>query len=124
MCWDPSDVPDPQAPSTFARSKLNWAEPLAGDHARLLSLYRSLARLRRERPDLTDPRFASTTCAYDEEARWFVIRRGATVIAVNFSTALLTLPYVGDLLLATDDAVTITADALSLPGHTAAILAR
>ncbi len=25
--WDPADVPDPQDPATFARSRLDWAEP-------------------------------------------------------------------------------------------------
>jgi maltooligosyltrehalose trehalohydrolase len=123
MGWDPSAVPDPQAPSTFAGSKLDWSEPLGGEHARLLSLYRSLARLRRENPDLTDPRFASTSCEYDEDARWFVMRRGATVIPVNFAAAPVTLPYVGRLLLATDDAVTVTEETVTLPGWSAAILA-
>ncbi len=123
MGWDPSDVPDPQAPSTFARSKLDWSEPLEGEHARLLSLYRELARLRRENADLTDPRFASTTCEYDEDARWFVVRRGATVIAVNFGAAPVTMPYVGRLLLATDDEVTVAEDAVTLPGCSAAIIA-
>jgi maltooligosyltrehalose trehalohydrolase len=122
MGWDPSEVPDPQAPSTFERSKLDWSEPLGGEHAKLLSLYRSLARLRREHPDLTDPRFASIGCEYDEDARWFVLRRGATVIAVNLAAAPVTLRCAGTLLLATDDAVTVAGDAVTLPGHSAAII--
>jgi maltooligosyltrehalose trehalohydrolase len=88
----------------------------------LLSLYRSLAWLRREHPDLTDPRFASIGCEYDEDARWFVLRRGATVIAVNFATEPVTLPDGGTLLVATDDAVTVAPDAVTLPGHSAAII--
>src|SRR4029078_6834070 len=59
MGWDPAVVPDPQDPETFRRSKLRGAEAAEGDHHRLLALYRSLARLRRERPELTDPAFAS-----------------------------------------------------------------
>jgi len=123
MGWDPSLVPDPQAPSTFARSKLDWSEPIDGEHARLLELYRSLARLRRHHPDLTDPRFANTSCDYDEDARWFLLRRGTTTIAVNFGADAVTLPCGGALLLATDDTVTVTADAVTLPGHSAAIVA-
>ena len=42
MGWDVSGVPNPQDPETFTRSKLDWAEPSAGDHARLLQLYREL----------------------------------------------------------------------------------
>lgn len=43
MGWDPSDVPDPQDPATFERSRLRWDELADGRHARLLSFYRQLA---------------------------------------------------------------------------------
>ena len=33
--WDADDIPDPQDPQTFQRSKLNWSEVGAGEHARL-----------------------------------------------------------------------------------------
>ena len=89
----------------------------------MLELYRSLIRLRRQHPDLTDPRFDRTSCEYDEDARWFVQRRGTTTIAVNFAAVPVTLPYTGVLLLATDDAVTVTPDGVTLPGHSAAIMA-
>jgi maltooligosyltrehalose trehalohydrolase len=123
MGWDRSIVPDPQAPSTFANSKLDWSESVAGEHASVLSLYRSLTRLRRLHPDLTDPRFDRTSCEYDEDARWFVERRGTIVIAVNFAADTVTLPCPGALLLSTDDGVTVTGDAVTLPGHSAAIIA-
>ncbi|MGQ4828254.1 hypothetical protein, partial [Enterococcus faecalis] len=55
MGWDESVVPDPQDPETFHRSKLDWAEPASDGHAELLALYRELAKLRRARPELTDP---------------------------------------------------------------------
>ena len=54
--WDPADVPDPQDPDTFARSKLDWTEPAAGCHASLIAWYRELIRLRRQYAALTDPR--------------------------------------------------------------------
>ena len=124
MGWDPSIVPDPQAPSTFANSKLDWAEPAVGEHARLLDLYRALIRLRHERSDLTDPRFARTTCEFDENAHWFALRRGSTTLVVNFAADEQTLPYAGSLLLTTDDAVRTGSTGITLPGHSAAILAR
>ena len=40
--WDPEDVPDPQAPETFARSKLRWDERHEGGHGRVLDWYRQL----------------------------------------------------------------------------------
>jgi maltooligosyltrehalose trehalohydrolase len=44
FAWD--EVPDPQDPATFGRSKLTWN--LDGDHADMLHFYRELLRLRRE----------------------------------------------------------------------------
>ena len=40
--WDPSVVPDPQDPETFARSRLDWSELSEGRHARMLEVYRQL----------------------------------------------------------------------------------
>ena len=40
------DVPDPQDPETFRRSKLNWDEPDHPVHAHTLNLYRDLLQLR------------------------------------------------------------------------------
>ncbi len=42
------DIPDPQADSTFDRSKLNWAELEEPGHAQILTLYRDLLQLRRD----------------------------------------------------------------------------
>lgn len=42
------EVPDPQDPATFARSKLDWAERLEAGHAHTLTLYSDLLALRRE----------------------------------------------------------------------------
>jgi maltooligosyltrehalose trehalohydrolase len=40
-------IPDPQAESTFANSRLRWNETTVADHARVLALYRQLLSLRR-----------------------------------------------------------------------------
>ncbi|MEO9327625.1 malto-oligosyltrehalose trehalohydrolase [Gordonia aurantiaca] len=74
--WDRDDVPDPQDPETFERSKLDWSEPARPDHARLLGFYRSLIALRKAEPALHDPSFASVGAEFDEEAGWFAMRRG------------------------------------------------
>ncbi len=44
--WSAS-VPDPQAPDTFARSRLNWSIREQPPHAALFALYRALIALRR-----------------------------------------------------------------------------
>jgi maltooligosyltrehalose trehalohydrolase len=130
MGWDESIVPDPQDPQTFQRSKLDWSEAADGDHARLLQLYRDLARLRRERPELTDPAFgqlAGETANPDAEpgARRFVLRRGALAVLVNLSAEPWTveLDDEGDaVLLATldasvsDGAVTVAPDSAVVVG--------
>jgi maltooligosyltrehalose trehalohydrolase len=53
-------IPDPQAPSTFARSKLPWAEREHEPHRAVLSLYRELLALRRDDPVLAAP------CGWDD----------------------------------------------------------
>jgi len=128
MGWDPAVVPDPQDPATFERSKLDWDEALEGRHARILALYGHLGRLRRTVPDLTDPRMERTRVRYEEsaDARWLVLHRGETAIAVNFADAAVTLPAstvpTGALLLGTDDEISVAADGVALPPHSAAIL--
>ena len=104
MGWDPSVVPDPQDPESFHRSKLDWAEAEGGRHARLLALYRELGALRRSTPAITDPSFESIRCDFDEDARWFVVRRPGVTIAVNFGDADAAVEVAGEVLLATGGA--------------------
>ena len=54
-------VPNPQEPSTFERSKLDWSEPSEPRHAELFEWYRRLIRLRRDRPEM--PRESRIGCA-------------------------------------------------------------
>jgi maltooligosyltrehalose trehalohydrolase len=46
--WAPESVPDPQAPATFQRSKLDWDEVGDPGHSEMLDWYRALITLRRE----------------------------------------------------------------------------
>jgi maltooligosyltrehalose trehalohydrolase len=127
MGWDPSVVPDPQEPSTFERSRLDWSEPEAGDHAKLLVLYRALAQLRRIRPELTDPRLTRLSVELDEGERWLVLHRETISILVNFSQDASTVPWPASrpraILLATDAGVTVAETTVTLPAHSATILA-
>lgn len=45
---DAAAVPDPQAPATYDRSKVNWKQRDEGQHADTLAFYTHLLRLRRE----------------------------------------------------------------------------
>jgi maltooligosyltrehalose trehalohydrolase len=82
------EPPDPQAPATFERSRLDWSLRGRGDHRVLLDWYRELIRLRREVPALARLSKESLEVTFDEGARLLRLRRWApdseTVIAFNF----------------------------------------
>jgi maltooligosyltrehalose trehalohydrolase len=120
--WDPADVPDPQARSTFDRSVLRWDELAEPAHADLLAWYRALVALRRAHPDLTTAPAGTPEVAFDEDAGWLTLCRGTVTVAVNLAAEDRTLPVAGRLLLASSDAVASTADGLALPPDTAAIV--
>jgi len=84
--WLPDQVPDPTDPATAASAVLDWTEPTAGDHARVLAFYRDLIRLRHERADLTDGRRERTTVEHDDARGLLVVRRENTAVAVNLAT--------------------------------------
>ncbi|QSZ55365.1 malto-oligosyltrehalose trehalohydrolase [Paenarthrobacter sp. AT5] len=122
MGWDPDVVPDPQDPETFQRSKLKWEEAGQGNHARLLQLYRDLARLRRETPELTDGGFAETTVEYDDDEHWLQFSRGKVRVVYNFGSEALETALEGTLLLATEPEAVIADGSLTLPGESAAVV--
>jgi maltooligosyltrehalose trehalohydrolase len=78
--WEPSAVPDPQDPATFARSRLDWSELDKEVHADLLAWYHRLLRLRQELPDLTDPRLERTATSVDSQVGGLVVNRGAVIV--------------------------------------------
>ncbi len=122
MGWDTAEVPDPQDPATFERSKLDWSELAAGRHARLLGVYRELAALRRALPELTDPAFPSLTATADEPTRVLTLRRGELLIAVNFSDVSVTLREAGELLFTTPTPATLDTSGLILPPHVGSLV--
>lgn len=133
MGWDPDVVPDPQDPATFERSRLRWDELELPQHARLLTFYRGLARMRRQHPQFSDPRLTQVRVEFDEGERWLVLHRGDAAVAVNFSPEPRTVPASGELQLvfATDSDAearwlaesSLFPRALKLPPHSVAVLA-
>jgi maltooligosyltrehalose trehalohydrolase len=85
--WDPALVPDPQSPSTFAASKLDWSEPGTSPHAELLAWYQLLIALRRQYPELVDPRFERTEVAVDDRRATLTMTRGRARLFVNLGAA-------------------------------------
>ncbi|MCG5433527.1 malto-oligosyltrehalose trehalohydrolase [Mycobacterium sp. MYCO198283] len=119
--WDADEIPDPQDPATFERSKLDWDELADGDHAHMLELYRSLIALRRNEPDLADPWLSHLRVDFDEDQRWIVLHRGALAIACTIGTDAVSVPVTGDVVLAWGDPE-VGADATVLPGQSFAVL--
>ncbi|OBF47862.1 malto-oligosyltrehalose trehalohydrolase [Mycobacterium sp. 852002-50816_SCH5313054-b] len=119
--WDADQIPDPQDPQTFLRSKLNWDEVDSGEHARLLRVYRDLIALRHNDADLADPWLEHLTVDYDEEQRWISLHRGGLRIACNLGTESATVPVTGDVVLAWGEPKVGT-DGTVLDGHSFAIL--
>ncbi len=121
--WDPEDVPDPQDPSTFARSKLDWAESEQGRHAEILEWYRQLIELRRTESDLTDGRLDRVAVRFDEEQQWIAIQRGVIHLICNVTSAARRVPLRGRIepLLASAPGWEQTPDSLELPGESVVI---
>jgi len=97
--WDADEIPDPQDPRTFQRSKLDWNEADAGEHARLRRVYQDLIALRRSETDLADPWLDHLVINYDEEQRWIVMHRGGLAVACNLGAAATDVPFTGEVVL-------------------------
>jgi len=119
--WDADEIPDPQDPATFERSKLNWNELGDGDHARLHAFYRDLISLRRNESDLADPWLDHLLVKYDEDRRWFVMHRGALSIVCNLADQPVEVKVVGDVVLAWGEPA-VGAEATRLGAHCVAVL--
>ena len=78
-----AEVPDPQAPETFERSRLDWNEPARNTHARLLDWVRTLIRLRRREPALADHALDTLVFEHDEQhEQWIALRRGELQLVI------------------------------------------
>ena len=119
--WDADEIPDPQDPQTFSRSKLDWTELDAADHGRLLDVYRRLIALRQTEPEFADPWLEHLVVDYDEEMQWVVMRRGSISIACNLGADAVHLPATGEVLLAWGEP-TVNGSHTALEGHSFAIL--
>jgi maltooligosyltrehalose trehalohydrolase len=130
MGWDPAEVPDPQDPAAYERSKLDWSEPGGGRHAVVLEAYRRLTALRRSLPAVTDPSFGATAGSAEEDRRVFTMRRGSgpdeLLMVVNLSDAPRTVAVGGGraVVFATPGGATLDGATLDLPPHAGALLAR
>ena len=118
--WDSDDVPDPQDPATFERSKLDWTELGDPAHARVLDFYRTLIALRKAEAALHDPTFASVSVDFDEASGWFAMHRGDWSVVCVPGDEPATVPLVLDVEMAWEPARSDGAGFTS-PGHNVVI---
>ncbi|MEV6280613.1 malto-oligosyltrehalose trehalohydrolase [Nocardia sp. NPDC051832] len=111
--WSAGEVPDPQDPQTFLRSKLDWKE---SENSRLLACYRALISLRRTRSELSDPRLEPVRVEFDESARWLVVHRGPLRLLCNLSADRAEIPLTGADLLSWEPAEQRSGHTI-LPAH-------
>ena len=114
------DVPDPQAVSTFERSKLAWEEIDQPPHAGMRRWYRDLLALRQAETALRDGRLEDVEVAHGNG--WLQMRRGGIVVCCNFSPELRDFAVSGTVLLASEPGVIASPERVGLPPECAAVL--
>jgi maltooligosyltrehalose trehalohydrolase len=79
------EVPDPQAPATFERSKLDWSELSRSPHEELLDWHRRLIALRASRSMHAGR--ARPKVRFDQKAQWLRVEHAGLLAAFNFGAA-------------------------------------
>jgi maltooligosyltrehalose trehalohydrolase len=122
--WNPKSIPDPENRETFQRSKLNWDEVDSGEHAEMLAWYKKLIQLRRSTPDLNNGEPGNIEVVFDEEMKWFRMRRGEISVNCNLDEAeqRLAVAAKSELLVASCGCVKIEGAELVLASETVAIV--
>jgi len=123
--WAPDDIPDPQSPDTFERSKLDWSEVGDGVHQELFGWHRRLIGLRRSESSLSSGSFDGLSVRFDEAGRWLVIDRGEVVVICNFGAEPVEVPEVdGELLMASTAGMSVGGGTVALPPECVAVVRR
>jgi maltooligosyltrehalose trehalohydrolase len=124
--WSAEEVPDPQDPATFARSRLDWRELAHEPHASILDWHRRLIRLRRQLPALADGRMDQVHVRFDEDEHWLVLERGPVTVACNLASHTQIVPLTQErstrILLASEAEVVVKAPGVSVPAEALVIL--
>ncbi|PTA47307.1 malto-oligosyltrehalose trehalohydrolase [Micromonospora sp. RP3T] len=122
--WATDDVPDPQDPQTFLRSRLDWAELDKPDHREMYEFHRRLIALRKSCPDLSDPRLHRVEVRHGDQ--FLVVRRGDTLVVANLAERPQRVNVPGAVrrvLLASSEGATVMRGGIELPAESAAIVA-
>jgi maltooligosyltrehalose trehalohydrolase len=119
--WAPDQIPDPQAPETFAAARLDWAEAERPIHAATLAWYRSLIALRHDRSALATEDRTASAVAHDADAGTLRVERAGLCLDANLGSVPTRLAARGPLLLASSPDVRLDGGVLVLPPDTVSI---
>jgi maltooligosyltrehalose trehalohydrolase len=126
--WRAEEVPDPQDPQTFERSRLDWSERARPPHRDMLEWHRRLIALRCAHPALTDPRMEAVQAQADDDRGWLLLRRGSIALLCNLSDAAQAVPLGKDatgarrILLASHEGLDVDGTAVTLPPESVVIV--
>jgi maltooligosyltrehalose trehalohydrolase len=119
--WKAEEVPDPQDPSTFESSKLDWRQVERHPHDGILHWYRCLIALRRSHLASQD---GTLDIEYSERDSWLTLYRQSIAIVCNFSgeRVSLSLRFAGEPLLASDPNFTMQRNVVEMPAESVLIV--
>jgi maltooligosyltrehalose trehalohydrolase len=118
--WSASEIPDPQDPETFTRSRLDWSEPEREPHRRLLGWYRDLLALRRDEPDLRDAWLDAVEVSWAD--RHLRVRRGGFLLLVNLADLPWTCEADGKVVLSWEAGVAGSAGLVDVPARSVVLV--
>jgi maltooligosyltrehalose trehalohydrolase len=124
--WDQSQIPDPEAPETFERSKLIWSEIHKGNHQKMLDWVKELIRLRRTTMALNDGDLGHLKVWCRDDDKSLVMQRGPVRIVANLGK----IPVKVDLLsgekilVSSCEGIALSAAQIAMPKMSLAILER
>jgi maltooligosyltrehalose trehalohydrolase len=123
--WNPAEIPDPEDRCTFERSKLDWSELNAAEHAEMLAWYQRLIQLRRTTPSLNNGEPGQTHVRHIEHDKWLAMDRGEIKVICNLGQATQSFPIRDGsrIILGSREQLSIENGAVMLPLDTVAILA-
>ncbi len=121
--WDESQIPDPEGPETFERSRLDWSEVHRGEHEGMLQWVKDLIALRRSTLDLNDGDFGHIKVSCEADGKCLIMRRGSVRVVMNLGEATRVPVREGESLrLCSNPAITADRGQLAMPKMSLAIL--
>jgi maltooligosyltrehalose trehalohydrolase len=109
------EVPNPQDPDTFLRSKLNWRELSEPQHAQLLDWHRQLIHLRQSM-NRSNAKPVKPVVKYNAERNWLTYVHGPLLAVFNFAAVPQRIVLPAGAWQLTLASCNVTADAQAVPG--------